>query len=149
MQKWLLSVFALLAMSFSVHAAEGVVTLPSTHSVTETVNRLEAQLKEKGMTVFARVDHAAGAAKVDKTLRPTELLIFGNPKVGTPLMQCAQTVALDLPQKALAWQDEAGKVWLSYNDPMYLLKRHSIQGCDKVLAKVATVLRKFADAARQ
>lgn len=80
------------------------------------------------MTVFTRIDHSAGAKKVDKELRPTELVIFGNPKVGTPLMQCVQTVAIDLPQKMLIWQDEAGTTWLSYNNPSYLAKRHHIRG---------------------
>jgi uncharacterized protein (DUF302 family) len=93
--------------------------------------------------VFKRIDHAAGAQKVGKTLRPTELVIFGNPKVGTPLMLCSQSVAIDLPQKALIWQDEAGQVWISYNDPQYLALRHNIRGCDKVLKKVAGALGNF------
>ena len=106
-------------------------------------------LKQKGMTVFARVDHSAGAAKVGKALRDTQLVLFGNPKVGTPLMQCAQSVAIDLPQKALIWKDEAGQVWLSYNDPAYLATRHQIQGCDEVLEKVSGALAKFSQAATQ
>ncbi len=135
---------ALLAFSNAVLAADGLVTLASAHSVKTTVDRLENTLKKKGLTVFARIDHAAGARKVDKPLPPTELLIFGNPKVGTPLVQCARTMAIDLPQKALVWEDKAGKVWLAYNDPLYLAARHGMPGCDKVLNKVAKVLGKFS-----
>jgi uncharacterized protein (DUF302 family) len=112
--------------------AEGLVTKPSPHSAQDTMSRLEAAVKEKGLTVFARIDHAAGAAKVGKTLRPTELLIFGNPQGGTPLMECAQTAGIDLPLKALVWTDEAGKVMLSYNDPAYLAKRHGAASCPAV-----------------
>ena len=92
----------------------------------------------------ARIDHAAGAQKAGKTLAPTELVIFGNPKVGTPLMQCSHSIAIDLPQKALIWQDAAGKVWFSYNDPQYLALRHNTQGCDEVLKKVAMALGNFS-----
>jgi len=96
------------------------------------------------MTVFIRINHAAGAKKIGKTLRPTEIVIFGNPRVGTPLMQCGQSIAIDLPQKALIWEDEKGQVWLSYNNPQYLAKRHGTQGCDGVLKKVANALGNFA-----
>ncbi|BCO08021.1 hypothetical protein GF1_03970 [Desulfolithobacter dissulfuricans] len=98
----------------------------------------------KGMTVFARINHAEGAQKVGKKLRPTELIIFGNPRVGTPLMQCAQSVGIDLPQKALIWEDEKGQVWLFYNDPEYLADRHGIKGCDEVIKKIANALGNFA-----
>jgi uncharacterized protein (DUF302 family) len=128
----------------SAYATEGMISIKSAHTVAVTADRLEKILGSKGMTVFKRIDHAAGAKKVGKTLRPTELVIFGNPKVGTPLMLCSQSVAIDLPQKALIWQDEAGQVWFSYNDPQYLALRHNIQGCDKVLKKVAGALGKFA-----
>jgi uncharacterized protein (DUF302 family) len=112
--------------------ADGLLTVASPHSATVTMTRLEAVVKERGLNVFARIDHAAGAAKVDKTLRPTELLIFGNPQGGTPLMECAQTAGIDLPLKALVWQDAAGKVMLSYNDPEYLAKRHGATSCPAV-----------------
>ncbi len=95
------------------------------------------------MTVFNRVNHAAGAEKVGKSLRPTELLVFGNPKVGAPLMLCSQSVAIDLPQKALIWEDDSGQVWISYNDPRYLALRHNLQGCEKILKKVAGALGNF------
>ena len=101
------------------------------------------------MNVFARIDHAAGAAKADLELRPTQVLVFGNPKVGTPLMKCSQSIAIDLPQKMLAWEDESGQVWLGYNDPQYLRSRHASEGCDKVFEKVAGALSKFAAAASQ
>jgi uncharacterized protein (DUF302 family) len=136
--------------SFSLAAAEnGLVNVQSAHSVPETGDRLEGMLKEKGMTVFIRIDHGAGAKKAGGTLRPTELLIFGNPKVGTPLMQCGQSAAIDLPQKALIWEDGAGRVWVSYNDPAYLAGRHDLKGCDEVLAKVTKALANFANAAAQ
>ena len=107
-------------------AADGLITMRSSQGPTETMNRLEAALLAKGMTVFARIDHAAGAAAAGLALRPTELLIFGNAKVGTPLMQSIQTVGIDLPVKALTWQDEAGNTWLSYNDPSWFAKRHGL-----------------------
>lgn len=125
-------------------ATEGMINVKSAHSVAVTADRLENVLNSKGMTVFKRVNHAAGAAKVGKTIPPTELVIFGNPKVGTPLMQCSPSIAIDLPQKALIWEDGSGVVWLSYNDPAYLALRHNTQGCDKVLTKVAGALGKFA-----
>ncbi len=106
---------------------DGLVTVPSTHDVKETIDRLENDMKSKGMTIFARIDHAAGAKAVGLSLRPTELLIFGNAKAGTPLMQAHQTLGIDLPLKALAWEDAAGKVWLSYNDPGWLAARHGAQ----------------------
>jgi uncharacterized protein (DUF302 family) len=99
------------------------------------------------MNVFIRINHAQGAQKIGKELRPTELIIFGNPKVGTPLMQCRQSVAIDLPQKALIWQDAQDQVWLSYNDPNYLVARHQIPGCGEVIKKVGMALGNFAKAA--
>jgi len=90
------------------------------------MDRLEAEVKAKGLTVFARIDHAAGAEQVALPLRPTEVLIFGNARGGTPLMQATQTIGIDLPLKALVWQDASGKTWLSYNDPGWLAKRHGL-----------------------
>jgi uncharacterized protein (DUF302 family) len=101
------------------------------------------------MNVFLRINHTEGARKVGQELRPTELVIFGNPKVGTPLMQCGQTAAIDPPQKALIWQDENGQVWLAYNDPQYKATRHGIDGCKTVLNKVKNALKNFAKAATQ
>ena len=134
-------------LSTSAMATEGMVDVKSTHSVAVTADRLESILGSKGMTVFARIDHAAGAQKVGKTLLPTELVIFGNPKVGTPLMLCSRSIAIDLPQKALIWQDAAGSTWISYNDPQFLKLRHNTQGCDEVLKKVSMALGNFANKA--
>ena len=108
----------------STNAQNGLIHLASQHTVEETMQRLEALLSERGVTIFARVDHSGKAAKVRLTMRPTKLLIFGSPKGGTPLMQAAPTLAIDLPLKALFWQDAEGKVWLTYNDPSYLRQRH-------------------------
>ncbi|HUB02231.1 MAG TPA: DUF302 domain-containing protein [Terriglobales bacterium] len=124
----------------------GIVDLPSRYSVPETVNRLQAILKENGVTVFALVDHSGEAAKVGLEMRPTQLLIFGNPKGGTPLMVAAPSCAIDLPLKALAWQDAQGKVWLSYNSPEYLQQRHGIPGdLLKNIAGPAALLRKAVE----
>ena len=147
MRNIFLSISFVALFSSPAIAHEGLVNVKSVHAVSVTADRLENVLKNKGMTVFARIDHAAGAQKVGKTLRPTELVIFGNPKVGTPLMQCSQSIAIDLPQKALIWEDANGQVWLSYNDPQYLAKRHNTRGCDQVLEKVSGALGKFANKA--
>jgi uncharacterized protein (DUF302 family) len=119
-------------------AADGLTTIPSGFGPQDTMNRLETAVKAKGMTVFARIDHAAGAAAVALPLRPTELLIFGNAKGGTPLMQSVQTVGIDLPLKALVWQDASGKTWLSYNDPEWLAKRHGLGGETEAAVKMMT-----------
>jgi uncharacterized protein (DUF302 family) len=123
----------------------GLVHLPSRHSVDDTVQRLEALLHEKNINLFAKVDHSGEAEKVGLQMRPTKLLIFGNPKGGTPLMQAVPSVAIDLPMKALVWEDAGGKVWLTYNDPAYLQKRHgfpeplvaNLTGVNGLLAKAA------------
>jgi uncharacterized protein (DUF302 family) len=131
------------------HGAEhGLVTLASQYSVKETIDRLEAEAKAKGLTIFARIDHAGGASAAGMPLRPTELLIFGNAKGGTPLMQAAQTIGIDLPLKALAWEDATGKVWMNYNDPAWLADRHGIAPqtapVTKTLATVLAALSKHA-----
>lgn len=107
-------------------AADGLISIKSSFGPEDTMKRLEAEVKAKGLTVFAHVDHAAGAAAVGLPLRSTDLLIFGNAKGGTPLMQQAQTIGIDLPLKALVWQDDQGATWLSYNDPVYLAQRHGV-----------------------
>jgi uncharacterized protein (DUF302 family) len=125
---------ALFGRSYSAHTengartmrGNGLITIPSAHNVQETIDRAEAVVKSKGFTVFARVDHAAGAKDVGLPLRPTLLLIFGNPKGGTPLMQTNQQVGIDLPLKLLAWQDNAGKTWLTYNDPHWIAERYNL-----------------------
>jgi uncharacterized protein (DUF302 family) len=123
----------------------GLTTLPSSHTSRDTMNRLEAAVKANGMTVFARIDHAAGADSVGLPILPTELLIFGNAKAGTPLMQSVRTIAIDLPLKALVWQDSAGRTWLSYDDPAWLAKRHGLDGTtDAVIAKMTSALDEVA-----
>jgi uncharacterized protein (DUF302 family) len=129
-------------------AADGLTTIPSGFGPQDTMNRLETAVKAKGMTIFARIDHAAGAAAAGLPLRPTELLIFGNAKGGTPLMQSVQTIGIDLPLKALVWQDASGKTWLSYNDPEWLAKRHGLGGETEATVKMMTgALAAFAKAA--
>jgi uncharacterized protein (DUF302 family) len=122
----LATIAALCLWGAQAMAADGLTTLPSSFQAKETMDRLEAGIKAKGMTVFARIDHAAGAAEAGLTLRPTELLIFGNAKTGTPLMQANQAIGIDLPLKALVFEDAAGKVWLSYDDPRWLAHRHGL-----------------------
>jgi len=124
-------------MSDHAMAIEGLTTTQSTFDPRETMDRLEAGVRAKGMVVFARIDHAAGAAQVGLALRPTEVLIFGNAKAGTPLMQSSQTIGIDLPLKALVWQDESGKTWVSYNHPDWLTKRHGLG--DEVKAVVSAM----------
>ena len=104
----------------------GLITIKSGNGPEETMNRFEAEVRGRGMTVFAHIDHAAGAAAAGLSLRPTEVLIFGNTKAGTPLMEATQTIGIDLPLKVLVWRDENGATWLSYNDPVWLAERHGI-----------------------
>ncbi len=134
-------------LATSAMAADGLVVKPSNHSVEETIDRLQAALEEKGLTIFARVDHQAGAEAAGLDLPPTQLLIFGNPKLGTPLMTAAPTTAIDLPQKALAYEDADGQVHLVYNDIGYLQARHGIEGRDEVIGKIRGALGNFTDAA--
>ncbi len=107
-------------------AEDGLITIASAHPFDETVSRFEAALTARGVSLFARVDHAAGAAAAGMTLRPTILLIFGNARAGTPLMQANQQIGVDLPLKALVWQGEDSKVWLTYSDPAWLAARHQL-----------------------
>jgi uncharacterized protein (DUF302 family) len=126
-------------------AADGLTTIRSSYGPKDTMNRIEAEVKAKGMTVFARIDHAAGAAGVGLSLRPTELLIFGNARGGTPLMQSMQTIGTDLPLKALVWQDGSGSTWLSYNDPGWLAERHGLgHEVDATVSALAAALDAIA-----
>jgi uncharacterized protein (DUF302 family) len=123
----------------------GLITVPSAHSAKDTIDRIEADVKSKGMTVFARIDHAAGANEVGLKLAPTELLIFGNAKAGTPLMQSHQQIGIDLPLKMLAWEDPSGKRWLSYNDPVWLARRHGLgHELDETVKGMAAALSAIA-----
>ncbi len=119
-------------VALSAHAAEGLVDVPSPYTAKATMDRLEELVKARGLNVFARIDHAAAAAQIGKTLRPTALLIFGNAQGGTPFLACAQSVGIDLPLKALVWQDAAGQVWLSYNAPSFIAQRHAVANCPAV-----------------
>src|SRR5437870_10401036 len=122
--------------SDSLGTREGLTTIPSRFGPKETMDRLQAEIRAQGMTVFARIDHAAGAAEVGLTLPPTELIIFGNARGGTPLMQSVQTVGIDLPLKALVWEDTAGTTWLSYNEPGWIVQRHSVGNAEQVVSKM-------------
>ena len=121
----------------AVSKEEGIVSIRSSDSVDQTVGRIKRVLQAKGVTLFALVDHSGEAEKVGMKLPPTKLLIFGNPKAGTPLMQAAPSIAIDLPLKLLVWEDAAGKVWMSYNSPEYLKERHSLQ--QELLQNIAVV----------
>jgi len=132
---------------FPAGATENFVIKESKFSVSETIDRLEKVLTSNGLTIFKRVDHAAGAKKAGLELADNQVLIFGNPKLGTPLMQSNPMIGIDLPQKALAWKDKDGKVWLAYNAPAALKIRHAIEGKDEVLKKITGALGKFSDVA--
>jgi uncharacterized protein (DUF302 family) len=130
--------------------ADGLTTIPSKHGPKETMDRLEADVRSRGLTVFARIDHAAGAAEAGLPLRPTELLIFGNAKGGTPLMQAGQAIGIDLPLKVLVWQDADGAVWLSYNEPSWIAQRHGLSAASEgtvhaFTAAISALAKKAAD----
>lgn len=126
--------FALIAFALTAVAAspEGMIQQRSPYSVKETVKRLTTNAQDKGLRIFTTVDHRKGANSVDMSLRPTTVVIFGNPKAGTPFMQCAQTIGIDLPVKMLAWRDDQGQTWLGYNDPAYIARRHNAADCAAV-----------------
>jgi uncharacterized protein (DUF302 family) len=128
----------------TMEKGEGIVSKPSNHSVDQTVNKLKGILQAKGITLFAVIDHSGEAAKVGMKMPPTKLLIFGNPKGGTPLMLAAPSIAIDLPLKILVWEDAQGKAWLSYNSPQYLQERH---GLPQELVKNITVVEALATSA--
>jgi len=147
MKKTIFIALALVIITIPAAAADGVINVPSVFTVAETADRLQRILSERGMTIFNRIRHSESASKVGIELRKTELIIFGNPKVGSPLMKCQQSVAIDLPQKALIWEDDKAHVWISYNDPRYLAERHNISGCEEVVAKIEKALTSIAKAA--
>jgi uncharacterized protein (DUF302 family) len=141
-----LVVALLAAFTLHAHAADGLVAVKSAYSTAETGSRLVAALQARGLKLFARVDHAAGASTIGKSLRPTEVFVFGNPQGGTPLMVCQQTTGIDLPLKALIWQDDAGQVWFGYNDPAWIAGRHAAVDCP-VVPNLAKALAGLAAAA--
>jgi uncharacterized protein (DUF302 family) len=126
---------------------EGLTTIASNFDPKETMDRMETEIRTKGMEVFARIDHAAGAAEVGLTLRPTELIIFGNARGGTPLMQSVQTTGIDLPLKAVVWQNSAGKTWISYNEPKWIARRHGVANAEQLVVKLTGLLRAICTAA--
>lgn len=128
--------------SFTI--VEGLTTVPSRFGPKETMDRLATEIQAREMKVFARIDHAAGAAEGGLTLRPTELIIFGNARAGTPLMQSVQTVGIDLPLKVLVWEDAGGKTWLSYNEPSWIARRHGVRNAEQVVSKMGAALSAIA-----
>src|SRR6266511_1946762 len=124
-----------------------MVAKKSAHSVAATLDRLSEALKTRGIGIAARVDHAAAAEKVGQTLKPTQLLIFGNPKLGTPLMQSNRRIGLDLPMKVLAWEDDSGQVWLAYVKPQVVKSEHSVNGHDDIFKEMTQALDKLTDEA--
>ncbi|PWG63881.1 DUF302 domain-containing protein [Spiribacter halobius] len=141
-----IAVALLLGTTTGVWAADGLVRVQSPHGPRQTMDRFETIVEEQGLNVFARIDHAEGAESVDMDLRPTEVLIFGNPRGGTPFMQCAQSVGIDLPLKALVWEDEDGQTWLGYNDPAWIAQRHDAADCPPV-ENISEALEKLSAAA--
>ncbi len=119
---------------------EGLLSIRSRFGPNETMDRLEAAIRAQGMKVFARIDHAAGASEAGLELRPTEVIIFGNARGGTPLMQSAQTIGIDLPLKALVWEDASGTTWLSYNEPSWIAQRHGVANAEPVVSKMSAAL---------
>ena len=131
--------------SFTI--VEGLTTVPSRFGPKETMDRLATEIQSREIKVFARIDHAAGAAEVGLTLRPTELIIFSNARGGTPLMQSVQTIEIDLPLKALVWQDAGGKTWISYDEPNWIAQRHGVANAEPILSKMADLLSVISSAA--
>ena len=144
MQKSMIALLSLL-FSLSAQAADGMIEMKSAHSAADTATRLVAAIETRKLNLFARIDHAAGAKKIDKMLRPTEVFIFGNPMGGTPLMECAQSIGIDLPLKMLIWQTAEGNVMVGYNDPAWLAKRHGT-ACEPAVGNISKALNGIAAA---
>lgn len=135
----------LLLISFSAVASDNIISVKSNYGVNKTAERLLEVLGEKKITIFVQVDHAGGAKNIGKDLKPNRLVVFGTPKIGTELMKCNPLVGLDLPQKALIWEDKEGNVWFSYNNPKYFVSRYALEGCGKkTIMKIAHVLKHFS-----
>ncbi|HFD86814.1 MAG TPA: DUF302 domain-containing protein [Gammaproteobacteria bacterium] len=147
MKRVLLLCLVLVLAPFAVADVDGLIAKKSAHSVSETLDRLEAQLTKKGVTIVARWRHDAGAKRVGIPLRPTELLIFGNPELGSHFFTSAQTAGIDLPMKALAWEDENGQIWLGYNDPQYIVDRHGIKNRALIVSKMSAALDTLSNVA--
>lgn len=146
---WLPQLLCIAALITATQASAEMLQLSSPHDVKTTADRFVSIATGKGMTIFNRIDHAAGAKKVGQSLTPTEVIIFGNPKVGTALMNCGRSIAIDLPLKVLVRQDDQGKTWLSYTSANELAQRHQLEGCDAVVGKVTKALAGLTSAAVQ
>jgi len=149
MKRIFLAACVVVMSAVGAFADDGLVRKQSAHDVATTMDRLESALTERGITVVARVDHAKAAMGAGMDLPPTVLLIFGNPKLGTPLMQAVPEMAIDLPMKVIAWQDDDGQTWIAYTDPAYLKARHGVEGADKVFDTMTGALGKITDAVVQ
>ena len=147
MKRYLLTGLMLLLVVPVMAAGNGLISIKSAHSVSETLDRLENLLRKKGITIVTRWRHDAAAKKVGISLRPTELLIFGNPKLGSHFFTSQQTAGIDLPMKALAWQDKNGQVWLTYNDPHYIADRHGIKNRPEIVSKMTAALKQLTNGA--
>jgi uncharacterized protein (DUF302 family) len=149
MRRIIAALLLTLLMAGPAAAQGGLISVKSSHDVATTANRLESALQAKGLTIFARIDHAANAERIGQTLKPTLLIIFGNPALGTPLMQRSRSIGIDLPMKALIWEDRAGQVWFTYNSPDYLARRHGITEMGDIIQKMQQAMSGFAMAATQ
>lgn len=147
MKKLCLAFMVLVFSTALAQADDGLVKKLSAHSVQTTMDSLENLIRNKGLTVFARIDHAAGAAEVGEVMLPTQLLIFGNPAIGTQLISSNRTVGIDLPIKVLIWEEPDGRVWIAYNDPAYLAERHGIDDRDEVVQKMSRAVKGLVSAA--
>jgi uncharacterized protein (DUF302 family) len=134
-------------MSDSLRVIEGLTSIQSSFGPKATMDRLDAEIRAKGLNVFARIDHAAGAAEVGLPLPPTDLIIFGNARGGTPLMQSVQTVGIDLPLKILVWRDAANNTWISFNEPSWIAQRHNVTNAQPVVSKLTAVLSAIVEKA--
>lgn len=135
---------SLILFTTNLHASDGMVNLKSNYNVNKTTDRFVKILKSKGITVFTVVDHLKGANSVGLKMNPSKIVIFGNPKLGTQIMQCEPKSAIDLPMKALIWQDKNQQTWFSYNDMKYVMKRHKLSCANGVLTKISKVMSKLS-----
>ncbi|MGB9128886.1 MAG: DUF302 domain-containing protein [Thiobacillus sp.] len=143
MSRLAMTALSIALMDPPAHAVDGMIALPSAHSAKLTMDKLESIARACGLKIFARIDHAADAASVGEELRPNELLIFGHPKDGMPLLQCEQTYGIDLPMRVLAWEDAMGRSWLGYKDPTGIGHNHSDKKCDAVLIYLTVSLNEL------
>jgi len=142
-----LTAFFLMTIIIQAQDAKGLIKVKSANSVENTTEKAKNLIEEKGLTFFTKIDHRENAEKAGLEMKPTVVLIFGNPKLGTPIMKCQKTYAIDLPQKMLIYEDEEGTVWMAYNDQDYLVKRHKLKECEEEIEKVKKALKSLAEGA--